>query len=83
MLMLTAIHAQLNQQSNEPGIKLKSDVMVWKDVTHDENTNELTRAILATVIFVAENYYRMEHYTSSSCRVSFSCELPSYKSRLP
>ena len=50
----------INEQSSEPGVKLKSDVMVWKDVMHNEN--ELTRAILATVIFVAENCYRIEHY---------------------
>ena len=44
----------IQQQANKPSTKLKSNIMLWKVTIKDENTNELTRAILATVIFVAK-----------------------------
>ena len=50
---LVILH-HIGQQANEPIIKLKSDILIWKQKIKDENTNELTRAILAAVIFVAD-----------------------------
>ena len=43
----------IERQADEPNNKLKSDIWLWKETMKDENTNELTRAILATVIYVA------------------------------
>ncbi|SMN12415.1 hypothetical protein SPBRAN_865 [uncultured Candidatus Thioglobus sp.] len=44
----------IEQLSNEPKTKLKSDITEWNEKLADENTNELTRAILATVLFVGK-----------------------------
>ncbi len=44
----------IEQLSNEPKTKLKSDISQWNEKLADENTNELTRAILATVLFVGK-----------------------------
>ena len=50
---LVILH-HIGQQANEPIIKLKSDISIWKQKIKDGNTNELTRAILAAVILVAD-----------------------------
>lgn len=50
--MHLVILKHIDQQARERD--LKSDIALWKYKMTDENTDELTRAILATVIFVAE-----------------------------
>ena len=47
-------HIQEVQQVADQGTKLKYDITIWKHVTKDENTNELTRAVLATVLSVSD-----------------------------
>ena len=38
----------------QPEPDLQANIEMWKGILKDENTNELTSAILATVIFVAK-----------------------------
>ncbi len=52
--MHLVIFNHIQQHANEPGTKLQSLITIWEETMRDENTNELTRAILATVIFVAK-----------------------------
>lgn len=42
----------IQQQADQPKSKLKSDIALWKEKFDDQNTTELIRAILATVICV-------------------------------
>ena len=53
MYLVIILH-HIGQQANEPIIKLKCDISIWKQKIKDEIANELTRAILAAVIFVAD-----------------------------
>ena len=44
----------IEEQASVPRLQLQSDISLWKMKLHEESTDELTRAVLVTVIFVAQ-----------------------------
>ena len=52
--MHLVVMQHIESQASAPHIQLLSDIKLWSMKMCDDNTNELTRAVLATVIFVAK-----------------------------
>ena len=44
----------IEEQASVPHLQLQSDISLWKMKLHEKSTDELTKAVLATVIFVAQ-----------------------------
>ena len=46
----------IEKQANAPHIQFQSKISMWETKLKDETVSKLTRAILATVLFVAKNF---------------------------
>ena len=46
----------IEEQASAPHLELQSDISLWKMKLQEETTDKLTRAVLATVIFVAQRF---------------------------
>ena len=54
--MHLVILQHIEKQANAPHIQFQSKISMWETKLKDETVSELTRAILATVLFVAKNF---------------------------
>ena len=54
--MHLAILQHIEKQANAPHIQFQSKISMWETKLKDETDSELTRDVLATVLFVAKNF---------------------------